>query len=266
VERTQRRNQSLETIKNGNYTADFRVTFTNPVRARSLENRYAAQLRRVAKQIGMLIEGWSGEVQDLPVLRSQLQRYADVLTPWAKATVGRIGAELVIKERQGWAAHARLMGRQMRYELENAPTGVALQTFMNRQVELIRSLPIEAGDRVHGLVLESMIEGTRARELAKEVMATEQVTRSRANLIARTEISTASTNLTRARAQSIGSEQAIWRTSRDSMVRKSHREMEGRVFRWDEPPHLSDGTVCLPGCIYNCRCWAEPIIPGLGLS
>ncbi|MFQ5443539.1 MAG: phage minor head protein [Nitrospinales bacterium] len=46
----------------------------------------------------------------------------------------------------------------------------------------------------------------------------------------------------------------IWRTRRDSNVRSSHAEREGKIFRWDDPP---DGGH--PGEDYGCRCWAAPV-------
>ncbi|MEG6507839.1 phage minor head protein [Methyloligella sp. 2.7D] len=48
----------------------------------------------------------------------------------------------------------------------------------------------------------------------------------------------------------------IWRTRRDDRVRPSHRENEGKVFAWDDPPPTGH-----PGEAYGCRCWAEPYIP-----
>jgi SPP1 gp7 family putative phage head morphogenesis protein len=217
----------------------------------------------------MLVEGWLSEYEtgiqyaDVSRLQSQLRKYADVLEPWARSTVMKVGAELALKERASWAKHANLMAASMRRELESAPTGVELQRFMREQVKLIRSLPTEAGERVGKLVLESLSSGRRANEIVQDILRTGEVTKSRANNIARTEVSTASTNLTRVRSESIGSEEYIWRTSRDSDVRLAHRKMEGKVCRWDTPPLLSDGTRTHAGCIYNCRCWPEPIIPGI---
>jgi len=49
----------------------------------------------------------------------------------------------------------------------------------------------------------------------------------------------------------------VWRTVGDGKVRLAHRRNEGRLFSWDDPPetrHPRDG--------FNCRCWAEPYVPG----
>jgi SPP1 gp7 family putative phage head morphogenesis protein len=62
-----------------------------------------------------------------------------------------------------------------------------------------------------------------------------EVSRSKANVIARTEMGRVVTNLTQARAESVGSVGYIWRTMRDAQVRPSHRAMEGRFVAWDSP-------------------------------
>jgi len=54
----------------------------------------------------------------------------------------------------------------------------------------------------------------------------------------------------------------IWQTQRDDRVRDRHRELEGTVQRWDDPPEIDDkGTKGNPGDAWNCRCNAVPVIP-----
>ena len=109
---------------------------------------------------------------------------------------------------------------------------------------------------------ESMTTGTRAKETVAEILKTGEVTRSRAMLIARTETGRASTAMTEARAQYLGSEGYIWRTAKDGDVRKEHKKLEGKFFRWSEPPVSgSSGERSHPGAIYNCRCYPEVVIP-----
>ena len=79
-------------------------------------------------------------------------------------------------------------------------------------------------------------------------------------LIARTEVARTASGLTEARARHVGSDGYFWRTAKDADVRDSHRQMEGKFVKWNEPPTLSDGTVTHAGQIYNCRCYAEPVI------
>jgi SPP1 gp7 family putative phage head morphogenesis protein len=154
------------------------------------------------------------------------------------------------------------MSRAMRQELEQAPTGILLGEFMDEQAGLITSLPIQAGQRVHRLAIEALSTSGRANEIAAAIMRSGDVTKSRANVIARTSISTAWSGLTMTRATSIGSTAYSWRTSRDADVRPSHARMEGRPVDWSNPPTL-DGLTGHAGMLPNCRCWPDPIIPGL---
>jgi len=235
-------------------------------RARQAESGYAAQLRQVARVVGEIVRGFAptGTLEDFFQLRQMLMAYGELLTPWARAVAGRMLGEVARKDAQAWAQHGQRMGRALAKEIAQAPTGEVLRRMMNEQVSLITSLPREAAERVHRLTLEGISRGTRADSVAKEILYTGHVTRSRANLIARTEVARTTTNLTAARAKFVGSEMFIWRTAGDTDVRRLHRQLEGKAFRWDDPPVAGEhGEHALPGNIYNCRCVPEPIIPDL---
>src|SRR6185437_3394485 len=141
----------------------------------------------------------------------------------------------------------------LREELQKAPIGQIMRRWMNEQVTLIKSLPLEAGKRVHNLATEALIDSTRASEIAKEIARSGEVSESRAMTIARTEVGRANVMLTKARAEYIGSEGYVWRTAHDGQVRPSHRKMDGKVVQWGNPPTL-DGLTGHAGALPNCRC------------
>ena len=151
------------------------------------------------------------------------------------------------------------MSRALQQEIAHAPTGEIMRALLAEQVTLIKSIPLDAAQRVHDWTLVGIEDGTRAREVAAQILRTNEVSANRAMLIARTETARTSSKLTESRARHVGSEGYIWRTSRDSDVRDSHREMEGKYVRWDSPPTL-DKLVGHAGCLPNCRCFPEPII------
>jgi SPP1 gp7 family putative phage head morphogenesis protein len=155
------------------------------------------------------------------------------------------------------------MGRALAREIKTAPTGLVMQQLMADQAALITSLPIEAAERIQRLATENLQYSSRGDEMIREIMRTGEVTKSRATLIARTETARATSVLTQARAQHVGSEGYIWRTAKDEIVRTSHRLMEGEYVRWDTMPRLSDGTRTHAGCFFNCRCYPEPVIPDI---
>jgi SPP1 gp7 family putative phage head morphogenesis protein len=156
----------------------------------------------------------------------------------------------------------REMGRNLRQEIATAPTGAAMTKALADQVYLITSLPREAAERVHKMTTEALSTGRRAADIAGEILETGEVSRNRATLIARTEVSRTASELTAARAQHIDSDGYIWRTVGDADVRPLHRKLNGKFFKWNEPPVTgSQGERSLPGAIYNCRCYPEVVIP-----
>ena len=91
-------------------------------------------------------------------------------------------------------------------------------------------------------------------------MAIVQGSLGRANTIARTEISRAASVFVQSRAENLGSEGYTWRTSGDIDVRPSHKEMNGKFVYWNKPPTL-DRMTGHAGCLPNCRCYPDPVIP-----
>lgn len=233
------------------------------VRTKRAETQYARALRKVAHHVGTLITAF--DIEDMVAsakLQQLLWHYAQALHPWARAVAKRMLAEVTARDDQAWRKVAETMGRELRRDLATAPIGALLQQRLNEQVHLITSLPIDAGKRVHKLTLEGITTGARASEISKEILRSGHVTASRATLIARTEVARTASMLTETRAVHVGSEAYIWRTADDSDVRKSHRKMEGKIVYWNDPPTL-ENMVGHAGCLPNCRCWPEPIIPDL---
>jgi len=232
---------------------------------RKAERTYSRQLRGVARQINSIVKVFApdGNVDDLNSMTSTLNRYAEILRPWARAVGWGMVSEVSRRDEAAWFAHGNEMGRLLREEIRTAPTGELLRERLAEQIRLITSLPIDASQRVHKLTTESLINSSRASEIAKEILRSGDVSESRATLIARTETARTSALLTQARAEHVGSEAYIWHTAEDSDVRHDHRILKGKIFRWNAPP-IADartGIRAHAGCIWACRCWAEPIIP-----
>lgn len=191
-----------------------------------------------------------------------LRSYADLISPWAETVARYMVADVARRNLRAWRENSADMGRALRDELMNAPTGSYYALMMAEQVKRIKSLPLDAAQRVHDLAQEAMITGERASTIAAKIMETGHVSASKAKLIARTEVSTAASTLTQARAQYAGSEGYIWRTSRDGDVRPTHRAQEGRYIRWTSPPRTDKGLAPYhAGCGPNCRCYPEPVFP-----
>ncbi|MGK2829233.1 phage head morphogenesis protein [Ralstonia pseudosolanacearum] len=242
-------------------TQPDRTRNRNPVRTRGIEQRYGSQLTKVAQQVGAIVQPFTaGDMSQVPTIAYLLNAYADMLKAWATQTASNMLMDVALRDEQTWKALARDMGRALREEIRTAPTGEVMRRLLAEQVGLIQSIPREAAERVHRLTLEGIENSSRASSIATEIMRSGEVAKSRAMLIARTEVTRTATTLTQARATHIGSKGYIWRTAGDGDVRQSHREMNGEFVPWDKPPEL-DGMTGHAGCLPNCRCYAEPVIP-----
>lgn len=233
-------------------------------RARRVEVTYQAQLRKVARAIGDLVNGVfdPADPASAQTIDEALSRYAILIEPWADAVGRRMLAEVGARDRRMWRDVADKMGVAIHLEIDTAPTGRLMQQRLADQVGLIKSLPIEAAQRVQKLTVEALSDSRRADEIAKEIMRSGEVAKSRADLIARTEVGRTATELNRARAEHIGSTHFVWRTAGDADVRPRHRHLNGKSFAWDDPPVAGEkGERYLPGAGPNCRCFAEPVIP-----
>lgn len=237
--------------------------------ASKIEKEYVRSLNQLTNQIDSMVKGMTTKegVQSPFVLEQMLRSYSATIRPWAESVAEKMLARIQEKDENAWTQLGREVGRQMRKELETAPTGEALRKFLHEQVTLIQSLPIEAAERVHKLTIQGLAEGKRAEDVAKEILKTGSVSKSRAQLIARTEISRTASGLTQARAEHVGSTHYYWRTIGDHDVRDGHKEMNGKICEWANPPAVNEGTKenpkimhHHPGNIWNCRCYAEPII------
>ena len=226
----------------------------SPFKLAGPERRYAQALNGLANHIEALLA--VGE----PVTSIiRLDQYASTIDQWATVTAQMMIDDVNARNRQFWRQQAEQIGRGLAVELANTDIGRAVQDELRLQVELIKSLPRQAALQVHELALGAMTDGQRAAGLVESIVALGSKTRSRAMLIARTEVGRVSGEMTKARAMTAGSDGYIWRSAEDRDVRPSHKKMNGQFVKWSEPPTL-DNLTGHAGCLPNCRCYMDPVI------
>jgi len=214
----------------------------------------------VAREIGNIVKGY-GPSQPKALIKA-LTGYSELLEPWAKSVANYMIADVNRRNEKAWRETGKEIGRALRMEIAYAPTGHVFSMLMDLQVGLIKSIPLDAAQRVHGLTTEALVTGERAKAIAAEIMRTEEVSKAKATLIARTEVARTASILTESRATFVGSEGYIWRSSGDGDVRPTHATMNGKYVRWDTPPVTDKGLAPYhAGCGPNCRCYPEPVIP-----
>ena len=133
-----------------------------------------------------------------------------------------------------------------------------LALFNVENVRLIRTIDSRFFAEIEEATFRAFREGQRWETLRNTIQKRYKIARNRATLIATDQIEKLNGQLNQIRQTSLGIEEYIWRTMRDSRVRPLHRAREGKKFRWSKPP--SDGH---PGQPVRCRCFAEPILDNL---
>lgn len=229
--------------------------------SRRAELSYGRQLRALVRNIMTIIKGYD-DLSDLASIQDALLKYSILIKPWAEKAVQRMFLATNQSNLQVWRSQSKELSKAVRETVLNSNITPVFNEQLSKQVHLIQSLPLEAGQRIQALAQESFITGQRAETLASIISKTEEIAIGRARTIARTETSRISSLLTETRAQSVGATGYTWRTSKDPIVRESHRKMEGRYVAWGSPPTL-DGLTGHAGQLPNCRCFMEIMLPDI---
>lgn len=123
-------------------------------------------------------------------------------------------------------------------------------------VQLIKSIHSQYLDKVQNAVTQSLVKGTRNKDLVQQIKDIGKTTEKRAAFIARDQSSKLNAALTQARHEEVGIKKYMWSTSGDERVRESHAEKDGKVFEYANPP----ADTGHPGHDFNCRCVAIPVL------
>lgn len=234
---------------------------------------YARQIRGVAREIGRICAPLTmakniteSELQlRLERVSSALSKYEEIVQPWAEVVAERTIVGISERNLKLWRSAGRTIRRQIATGFGDEQVRIAVHAQIASNVKAIKSIVPTSRDRVARLVRKGLAEGRRANDIAVELMTTQDISANKAMLIARTELSKASTEITRIRAVGFNSPGYIWRTSMDGAVRGSHASMEGTFVPWNSPPTL-DGMTGHAGEFPNCRCYPEVVMPAEEVS
>lgn len=201
--------------------------------------------------------------------RSQEKDIQDASTLLATRMITQIN----VGNQKTWRqAAARSSQSQKLYRLLQAemagPTGSRVHQLVRENSRLISSLPLEAAQTLTDEITKAQQAGARPKTVSKMMQKRfPELLKSRTNLISRTETAKASAALTRARSERVGIDWYIWETSRDQRTRTSHKNMNGVVVPFSQPPS-PEALVGEPsglgnydaGECPNCRCLTIPVL------
>ena len=109
---------------------------------------------------------------------------------------------------------------------------------------------------------ELVLGGYRADALKEFFIKRKDISERKAAFLARQETKLLVAEYRKNRFKQAGVSRYRWSTVLDGRERELHRELNGKIFSWDEPPIIdaNTGERGNPSEAYNCRCQAIPVI------
>lgn len=138
--------------------------------------------------------------------------------------------------------------------------------FVKENVDYITKWSDDLKGQAEGIIMRGARTGTAPSDIADELKDRIGVVGSRYDMIARDQTLKFNGDLSRARNEDLGLDQYTWSGSLDERERDWHRELEGELFSYDDPPMgggTSEDEEGNPSEGINCRCNAIPYIDDL---
>lgn len=116
--------------------------------------------------------------------------------------------------------------------------------------------------KMREVVGQMAIDGESRVTIANYIESQFKVSQRKAKFLARNESSIAVAEYLKAKYEEEGFEEFKWITNIDGRERELHKELNGKIFRFDDPPVIDErtGQRGLPGETYNCRCKFIPVL------
>lgn len=131
--------------------------------------------------------------------------------------------------------------------------------WIRENLDLVGSLEAETLRKLRDEMTRLIADGVPEEEIEDRLIAflekQTEVETNRAVLIGSDQVGKLNGRLMEYWQRSAGITHYRWQTMMDDRVRPLHRDRQGLVFAWDNPP--SDGH---PGMAIRCRCVADPVI------
>lgn len=194
-----------------------------------------------------------------------------------KGKVGEI-RELIDRSRKRFEAKFKKIARKVDFRITDKLGGIltidpailvgggeeALKEYVRRNVKLIKNLEAETAEELIRFLRSEEAGDLHAEDLAKELREKFGLkSEARAKLWARDQTLKLNAQITQERYKKAGIEEYIWTVTGGknpgARVRKSHKELNGKRFKFSNPPTIN-GRKVNPGEDYQCRCTAFPVI------
>lgn len=126
----------------------------------------------------------------------------------------------------------------------------------------IKKFSAESITDLRDTVDDNATQGYRFDKLIDTIKRRYGVTTRKAKFLARQETALFMSKYRKERFEEAGVTRYQWSTSHDARVRHDHKDLDKRIFSYDDPPIVdrSTGRKANPGEDFNCRCVDMPVL------
>jgi SPP1 gp7 family putative phage head morphogenesis protein len=195
-----------------------------------------------------------------------IKKYTDLFASLAKPTAERFARESDQSSDIAVKSSIRQLSDDLTLStktITSGPLNDILSATVTENVGLIKSIPAQYLGGVQGAVMRSITSGNGMQDLVPFLQKHKGITLRRARMIAQDQTKKSFSGLSKARMQAIGVEEYEWlHTSGSRHPRKLHIQMNGNVYRYDDPPVIDEKTEerGIPGQAINCACRMRPVL------
>lgn len=228
------------------------------------EKTYRSRVNSAYMRIARIVQGIiarhtrpDGSIDDQAAMMTELDAYGSQIEAWAKDFWG----QMLPQQQKLLARDWKKTG--VRIPPHSPQVQAAIAAAQAEQVDLIKTLPRAAGEKAQEMAEKAALTtGDRAESLIAQMQGLKPgYPEYAARRLARTEIAKSQSLLVTAQAKDAGVTHYVWCTAEDEAVRPEHAALDGQIFRFDDDSD-KDGNGCrAPGQIWNCRCYARPLLP-----
>ncbi len=241
------------------------------------------------------------ELQAQELLRTELGEYAKKLQgasqeggvqgvygvlgavpDWFREQAEKLAENVSLFQIKAFADYSNLVVGE-RYFPTQGDRDTILATWTENFVNLCKSTNEEMRKKIAGVISDGVLSGRNIKAVTMDIQNTcKDFSRSKAELIATTEVGKLNTAISRNQSESSGIDYYEWSAAMDGRTRESHAVMDGKICKWgddrnyyvweDDPakpgkrklvrkPRPGNAYMGAPGTDFRCRCVALPYIP-----
>lgn len=237
----------------------------------AFEKDYAKRLIKLTTDIGKSFLYWTlatvNKNANKNISKQLVFNFNELLKEWNKKTsdFAKKEAKRTTKQVSSFV-NGNLQNQSPEFALKRSIKEIdnTLNAVYERNYNLIKTIPQDIKERFESVFLNN-VNNFDQEAIFKQVETIDGISKRRAKTIARDQVQKAIGEYHATREQALGFEYYMWQTSRDEKVstgKGGHRQLEGRIYRYDTPSAVIDsyGNIGHPSQRVNCRCRRKAVI------